>query len=517
MYLQGWLPRLAATLSLSAIHTKLASTSPTPRQLAGSFSLVDDEPSFTFEYSTDSADSTNWIGIYHASGGGPVDETQDEEALTWEYTPDGEGTVLVSASSLQPGSYKAFFLASDGYEWLAEPIDVELSSSGSFEFIVSEITLQNARQQDQFSASIGGLLVGIGSSDAEFSIEAVTSADWASISSDGNITGTPSGSSGNTQWTVEATSSDGSIAQLSVTIPVRSEDESLVEELQILTYNLWGGGSHVSNYHEKQIRFLVDTNCDIAGLQESNPEHGTRLAEALGWYSWQGSSVSVISRYPIDTVHGLLSGHGRPGYAGGVRVNLDGQCSQLNLWNVHIGHDPYGPYDFCFDGMSVEEVLEREAESGRTPQIQDVLTEMEEQLGNSDSVPVILLGDFNAPSHLDWVEELEEKNCGYSDVPWPTSEYPTEAGLVDSFREANPDPVENEGITWSPIFLENNGRPEPLDRIDFIYHKSDFEVVSSETLVVGDPSPQPDHGDNEWTSDHAAVLTTFKLSASRCQ
>ncbi|KAL2207029.1 endonuclease/exonuclease/phosphatase family [Sarocladium strictum] len=504
MRLQSWLPSLAASLCLGTVLAE-----PIPRQESGSFSLLKDEPLFTFEYSVAKADSTNWIGIYHAEGGGPVNEEQDEDSLTWEYTPDTEGTVRVSADGLQPGSYKAFFLASDGYKWLAEPLDVELPETGTFEFVVSSITLQNARQGDSFAASISGLLVGKGSEDAEYTIASSSEADWAEMSSSGNITGTPS-SSTNAKLNIEAKSGD-STAELEVTIPVRSESESLVEELLVMSYNLWHGGSRVNDYHKKQVKFLAESNADIVGVQESTPDHATRLGRALGWYVWQDTDVGVISRYPIDHVYDRLGS-----YSGGIRVNLDGQCSQLNLWNVHLGYDPYGPYDFCFDGMTVDEVMEREEESGRTPQIIETLEAMEEQLSNSDDVPVILLGDFNSPSHLDWTKALEEKNCGYSDVMWPSSEVPIEAGMEDSFRQAHPDPAETEGITWSPIFLENEGRPEPLDRIDFIYHKSDFEVVSSETLVVGDPKAEPNHEDNEWTSDHAAVLTTFKLSSSRC-
>jgi endonuclease/exonuclease/phosphatase family metal-dependent hydrolase len=136
---------------------------------------------------------------------------------------------------------------------------------------------------------------------------------------------------------------------------------------------------------------------------------------------------------------------------------------------------------------------------------------MEDDLANSDSVPVVLLGDFNAPSHLDYTESLREKNCGYANVSWPTSTHPTDAGMIDSFRVVHPDPAARQGITWSPIFLTNNGRPEPLDRIDFIYHKSGMTVLSSEDIVVGNPSPEPNHQNNEWTSDHAVVLTVFEL------
>jgi exonuclease III len=138
---------------------------------------------------------------------------------------------------------------------------------------------------------------------------------------------------------------------------------------------------------------------------------------------------------------------------------------------------------------------------------------MKNHLDQADETPVFLVGDFNAPSHLDWVDGLKEKNCGYSNVRWPTSVLPEEAGLIDSFRVANPDPVKVQGTTWSPVTIWNNAnRREPQDRIDFILHKGkSLKVTDSHTVVVGKPLPIPDTKYNEWFSDHAAVLTTYEL------
>ena len=36
-------------------------------------------------------------------------------------------------------------------------------------------------------------------------------------------------------------------------------------------------------------------------------------------------------------------------------------------------------------------------------------------------------------------------------------------------------------------------------------------VVDSNTIVVGNPTPEPNHKNNEWTSDNASVHTVFQL------
>ncbi|MEV4251374.1 endonuclease/exonuclease/phosphatase family protein, partial [Streptosporangium canum] len=57
----------------------------------------------------------------------------------------------------------------------------------------------------------------------------------------------------------------------------------------------------------------------------------------------------------------------------------------------------------------------------------------------------------------------------------------------------------------------HKGEPEPQDRIDFVHYKGDLKVKSSDAVAEGTPAPIPNHRDNAWTSDHAAVLTTFAV------
>ncbi|MGH8877683.1 MAG: endonuclease/exonuclease/phosphatase family protein [Stackebrandtia sp.] len=280
-------------------------------------------------------------------------------------------------------------------------------------------------------------------------------------------------------------------------------------ELKVMSFNLWHGGSQVNDYRAKQVAFIQDSGADVVTLQESSATSAKELAEALGWdYLQADADRGIISRYEIvdDTQ--------QPSNAGfGVHIELD-SGQRVAVWNAHLGYDPYGPYDACFDNMPVDRILEREAESGRTGQITDILADMKDDLDNADQTPVMLTGDFNAPSHLDWTAATADSHCGYADIPWPTSVKPEEAGLVDSFRQANPDPAAVPGNTWSPVYPKHDGSTgadEPQDRIDYILYKGGLSVADSQALVVGEPKPVPDHADNEWTSDHAAVLTTFGL------
>ena len=491
---------------LPAVLTALAGglgvfATPMTQRASSSFSVVKSDPLLTFQYSTSDPDSTNWIGLWPASGG-PVNQVQaPTSSLTWGYTPNKDGKIRLAVSGFDPGDYKAFFLAKDGYKWLADPITVTIpKNTNPTSFLVDSVTLQNARQGDDFSATISGLLDGTGATFSKTSGPA-----WVQVSSDGKISGKPGSSDGKATVTVQATSSSGAKPKLQVTIPVRPSGSTLVDELNVLSLNLWMGGTQVDDYHRKQVRILVGGNYDIVGVQESTGDHATRIAKALGWYVMQGSDVGIISRYPIDQIIA------KAGSYGSVRVNLDGTKSQVVIWNAHLYYQPYGPYDFCFDKKSPSQVMQSENGSARIPEMKDILTGMQGFIDKASQVPVLLMGDFNAPSHLDYTPATKDKHCGIADFKWPTSVYPVQAGLIDTFRVANPNPATVPGNTWSPVYLTNDGRPEPMDRIDFIYHKGNMKVLKSETVVVGTHNPEPNHKFNEWPSDHAGVRTLFKV------
>ncbi|KAJ0299835.1 hypothetical protein COL516b_008954 [Colletotrichum fioriniae] len=360
----------------------------TTRQ-SGSLTFLPDDPVFTFSYSTTDADAKNWIGIYRASGGGPENQTFVEPSLVWGYAPESNGTLKIEnvGSGLVPGDYRAYFLARDGYAWLAPPVDVRVPyASGPVGFFVDEVTLRNARVGDGYEARVDGLRSGGGSAGVSF--RKVGGSEWVKVSEAGVLFGTPD-VAGLAQVTVEAVTAaaeDGPSARLNVTIPVRPVGAPLVDEVSVMSFNLWHGGTQVSDYHAKQVRFLASSGADIVGVQESTGGHATRLGDALGWFSWQGGDVGFVSKYPLKNA----AAHEGGTYAASVRVVLDGEGEEVVLWNVHLGYDPYGPYDFCFDNMTVEEVLARETESKRTPQIESVVRAMAGQLADAETVPVVL-------------------------------------------------------------------------------------------------------------------------------
>ncbi|MCC2280338.1 HAD-IA family hydrolase [Streptomyces sp. ET3-23] len=377
-------------------------------------------------------------------------------------------------------------------------------------FLVPAFTTRNGRASEPFRATVAGLFRGAGPVFAK-----AAGPEWVQVGADGTLTGTPAEAG-----TYEVVVTAGGGACVTVRIPVVGADERLVSRLRVMSWNLWLGGTPVAGHRAKQLTVLLDADVDVVALQETGGASAKELADALGWDHHQaGHNLGVISRYPVTARFGTPapSGYG----AAGVTVRLDDRddrdCAvqDVTVWSAHLNYTPYGPYDACFGGQPVPVLLEHEEASGRVAEMAEVLRDMADDLARCDTTPVLLMGDFNTPSHLDWTRNPASLHGGCGPVPWPVTQAAEEAGLRDSYRVARPDPVRDPGTTWSPLHPrheDGSGRPEPQDRIDYVlFAGRGLDVQDSVTLVTGAPRPWPDVAENVWPSDHAAVITTFTV------
>jgi hypothetical protein len=180
--------------------------------------------------------------------------------------------------------------------------------------------------------------------------------------------------------------------------------------------------------------------------------------------------------------------------------------------NVHLPSTSYGPSKLL-RGAGVDELVAIE-EHKRLPALAPAL-EAVEQLAAQD-VPVFLIGDFNAPSHLDWTEEaVGIREHVRFPVEWPVSVAVEEAGLVDSYRAANPDPLADQGLTWPadrPFVQGYNpyDRGAPADRIDFLYAGGPATTLDSQ-LVGEEGGDGVDIAVSPWPTDHRATVSTFEV------
>ncbi|WP_293781064.1 endonuclease/exonuclease/phosphatase family protein [uncultured Aeromicrobium sp.] len=286
---------------------------------------------------------------------------------------------------------------------------------------------------------------------------------------------------------------------------------SATEGLRVVSWNLWLGGSPITDAARKQADIIKAQHADIVALQECAGEAGRRLAEATGMnHAQQGHDTAVMATTPLR----VLPSATEP-YA--TAAIVESRRGPLLVWSVHLDHTDYGPYLAPDLPSGRDEVLALPGERRRDAQIATVLAETDRLRAELGDIPVIVAGDFNVPSPADWNGTVRPV------VNWPATGRLVDAGYVDAFRHAHPDPYRAPGLTWSQI---EPPTAEPRDRIDFIYvlglqvgsadhYGSSTEADPADVGMSLHPGPCrliPDHADNAFPSDHLMVRTTLHLS-----
>ncbi|MGQ0670273.1 MAG: endonuclease/exonuclease/phosphatase family protein [Actinomycetota bacterium] len=280
--------------------------------------------------------------------------------------------------------------------------------------------------------------------------------------------------------------------------PPTKEPASRIE-LTVMEFNIEYGGDQVD--FDGVPEAIRAAGADVVAIEEAYA-NVPRIAEALGWDHYD-PRTQIVSRYPL-----LAPDNG--GLFTYVQVDPG---SVVAIANVHLPSTGYGPFKVR-DGATQEEVLAIE-ENKRLPAVEPTLRALGRLVGMD--VPVFLVGDFNAPSHLDWTEEAAgtRDDVRYA-LSWPVSEAVEREGLVDSYREVHPDPVLDPGLTWPanrPIVKGYNPyrNRAPADRIDFIYSGGPATPVDS--LLVGEEGgPGVEIAITPWPTDHRAIVSTFDVA-----
>ncbi|KHN81310.1 Uncharacterized protein F14F9.5 [Toxocara canis] len=294
-----------------------------------------------------------------------------------------------------------------------------------------------------------------------------------------------------------------------------------------MTFNIWQSGINVENGLVKIAKHISHVYPDIVALQEvESPSVIRQLVELLG-PRWHGITDDNAS-YPdtgILTRHLIINDSVRITSRGiGARILLPVFNRTVHIYSLHLDYRSYGPYaannklvSYATQIMAGERNIDG---NGRFENMREFILDdgFRKALEKSDYEPLIVCGDFNAPSHLDWTEETKHIHGGWA-FEWPaTKMLQEEAMMTDSFRKLHPNPLLKPGNTWSTVEKTTSSGwswtiPEPQDRIDFIFYKSPLlEPVYSYTYEGRDVVwPKPYHWHNDYPSDHFAVVTTFNV------
>ncbi len=281
--------------------------------------------------------------------------------------------------------------------------------------------------------------------------------------------------------------------------------------LRVMTFNLWRGGDAVKLPRDTTIKYQLEAirkaGADVVGFQEQtnnqsdNQSRAKLLADSLGWQCHiVDGSRAIISRYDIEPLEDA-------GSSQAVLVTL-AEGEKVIFGVMHLMYTPYEPYDIADRKLLSADAAEASARETRLHQVQGLLDE----IAAYSDYPVVLVGDFNEPSCLDWTDEAIDRR-GDTLLPfavnWPATALLIEKGFKDAYREVYPDVKQRPGYTWTSAKKEFWRDTEIHDRIDLIYI-SGSKLTAKNAWVVGESAELSDLVVTPWPSDHRAVVAELE-------
>lgn len=300
-------------------------------------------------------------------------------------------------------------------------------------------------------------------------------------------------------------------AILLLILSVSCSEQKKEQQLTVLSWNIWHAG-HSKTYGQKAcdgiIGILKKSQADVILMVETYGA-APMIADSLGYHYYLISdNLCIYSRYPIVNTYTFPDQIATFNF-GGVEIDMDGTPVRLfDTWLHYLPDMRLAPTN-----KPEKEILAWDDAGTRDEEIRKILNILKPMIAETDSIPIIIGGDFNSHSHLDWTEATKNLyNHGGAVVDWTVSKEMETARFKDSFREINPDPVKNIGTTWltDADSLETVNRQ---DRIDFIYYQGKtIQAVTSQCYdnLLGETFSFKGN-DFFYASDHGFVLTTFKI------
>lgn len=321
-------------------------------------------------------------------------------------------------------------------------------------------------------------------------------------------------------------------------------------EFTVLQWNIWQEGTQVKGGYDAIVDEIVRLKPDFVTLSEVRNYKNTcfcdRIVQSLKqrgetYYSFFSYDSGLLSRYPITdslTVFPLKDDHGSI-----YKMISSIHEHRIAVYTAHLDYLNDAYYNARgYDGstwkeipipQTVCEVLQVNDASLRDDAIRNFIAEAKNDI--AEGIIVILGGDFNEPSHLDWTRETKDLFDHHGlIVPWTVPLLLDNNGFVDTYRELYPDvlgypgftfPADNpqisvERLTWAP-------KADERDRIDYVFYHPHPAIELIDAVIFGPCSSivnskrMPEESKDRfllplgvWPTDHKGLLVTFRLKNS---
>lgn len=322
------------------------------------------------------------------------------------------------------------------------------------------------------------------------------------------------------------------------------------DEFTVLQWNIWQEGTVVPGGYDAIVKEIARLKPDFVTFSEVRNYRNTRFCDRIvqslkeqgeAYYSFYSDDSGLLSRYPITdslVVFPLNNDHGSI-YK--LESNIKGH--KIAVYTAHLDYLNDAYYNVRgYDGSTWEEipipqtvleVLEVNDASLRDDAIGNFITEAKKDI--AQGTIVILGGDFNEPSHLDWIRETKDLyDHNGMIIPWTVPLMLDNNGFIDTYRTLYPDvlrypgftfPADNplisvEKLTWAP-------KSDERERIDYVFYYPHPAITLKDAVIfgprgsiirsqrVGETSDDPFLLPLDiWPTDHKGLLVTFGIRLS---
>lgn len=271
--------------------------------------------------------------------------------------------------------------------------------------------------------------------------------------------------------------------------------------IKLLQWNIWHGGVHMGKDEgpDRIEELIRSTKADIVTMQEA---YGIqeRLSDSLGFGMHTASmkdNLALFSRFPMKTYPSTEKFKSNV-----AAVTLPGNKKILiGNWWLRYAHDHEYTGSYANPGSDPNNWIAEDKMLGGVDAQNNINKDIDPILLSEPSLPVIVAGDFNSGSHLDWTARAAVLHYGYGPVDFPISKLMLQNGYSDSYRIIHPNEITHPAGTFAAIY----GHMQTL-RIDYVYYKGPGLKPRFSKIIR--TSPQID---DVWPSDHSAVLTVFEI------
>ena len=319
-------------------------------------------------------------------------------------------------------------------------------------------------------------------------------------------------------------------------------------EIKVLQFNIWQEGTVVKNGYNAVIDEIVNSGADLVALSETRNYNNTNLAERMChslkekghvFYSKKSDDTGLLSKFPIlsfELLYPVKDDHGSI-----TKAVVDVEGTEIAFYSAHLDYLNCAYYAIReYDAntwkkleaplLDKEEIRRINLASKRDDAIKVFIADAKKEIQKGRLI--ILGGDFNEPSHLDWIEankDMYDHNGLTFD--WDVSSLLEKNGFKDSYRVLYPNPVTHPGFTYPS---ENRDMPiskltwaperDERERIDFIYYASDKRLKLKDSYIHGPKgtivrSKVVDLQNDEkyllplktWPTDHKALISVFEI------